>query len=239
MILRALIFLFLLVLPHPTFAVIAFDASSEGSAGASSLTFSHTTSGSNRILWCGTYVSDSATVSGVTYNSVAMTSAGTAVLDADGRRQYLWYLLAPATGANNVVVSATPGSPNIRAVCASYTGAQQSGVPDAYATKDDTTNVSSFSHNITTVANNAWIVMTGLTDQIMTGTGSATMREEHADQSYGLFDTNGAITPAGSTAMGFSVSFSTTRHSILLASFAPDTGGSAATPTRTLLGVGQ
>lgn len=72
--------------------------------------------GSDRVLLvCVTYRDDATVaVSGVTYNGVAMTSAGTAVDPAvgNGVGMHLFYLANPASGSNNIAVtmSASGGS---------------------------------------------------------------------------------------------------------------------------------
>jgi hypothetical protein len=93
----------------------AFDASSTAqSAFSSSLTFSHTCSGADRVLFVAVN-----TGSGVTYNGVSMTAVETG--DADKR---LYALVAPASGTHDVVVS-LPSPAAILAVAASYTGVDQ------------------------------------------------------------------------------------------------------------------
>lgn len=118
---------------------IAVDAtSSSGEVTAvSSDTWSHTCSGSNRFLVTGVNArgvksNTNTTVTGVTYNSVALTKIrhdsvdGLDVGDTYRGRTELWYLVSPATGANNVTVTWT-GSIDIACSGAiSLTGAIQS-----------------------------------------------------------------------------------------------------------------
>lgn len=105
---------------------IAIDSSSEGViGGASSLTFSHTTSGSDRVLVVGVSVGAAMSVSTVTYNGVGMTQANTQNMGgAVFTNTYLYYLVAPATGANNVVIS-TSGAGFIWGYGLSFTGVDQ------------------------------------------------------------------------------------------------------------------
>lgn len=97
---------------------VADDAVGPSSAGTSgqtsTITWSHTCTGSNRVLYVGLSVgkpSDSTVaITGITYNSVALTSLGSrhANDQTDGRAE-LWRLVAPATGANTVAISFTGG----------------------------------------------------------------------------------------------------------------------------------
>src|SRR3989442_1524846 len=114
---------------------IAFDAiSAVAAATATSLTFAHTCTGSNRILFVAgnDKVAAATVVTGITYNSVAMTKIN-GVQIPTSRFITLWDLVAPASGSNNVVVSASE-SGHLRFVAASYTGAKQSAQPDGNIT---------------------------------------------------------------------------------------------------------
>lgn len=83
---------------------IAIDTTSNAqeASGATSKTFSHTCSGSNRVLVVSVIASATGDPSGVTYNSVALTKA---VSSNTPFNTSIWYLANPATGANNIVVS--------------------------------------------------------------------------------------------------------------------------------------
>src|SRR3990167_6515020 len=91
---------------------IAFDASSDrGDDDGSPSTWSHTCTGDNRILIVGTMCQAGNTITGVTYAGAAMTQINTqAIGGATFSNQYLFYKVAPATGANDIVVSSSGGS---------------------------------------------------------------------------------------------------------------------------------
>ena len=105
---------------------IAFDAVSLGNgASVNSLTIAHTCAGSNLVLVVDVRVSDlTTTVTGITYNGVALTKIDSQTAPA-GRSIEKWYLINPATGANNCVISlsASPGS--VRGDVRSYTDVHQ------------------------------------------------------------------------------------------------------------------
>src|ERR1700756_3968755 len=139
---------------------IAFDASSRGSGtSVSSLTVSHTCSGSNRILLVALeWVEGPTTDTGVTYNGVAMTAIFQGFNPTGTRRMSLYYIVAPATGTNNIVASwgsSTFGTTILLAL--SYTGAKQAGVPDA-STSGGSASGSPVTATVTTIADNAWLV---------------------------------------------------------------------------------
>ena len=126
---------------------VAFDAVSSGqAAAASSQTISHTCTGANLVLyvitggWDGTGRSIT-----VTYAGVSMTQIADSDLSLGNDRTWLFRLVAPATGSNNVVVTITGGNMHIRTGNLSFTGAHQSvfdtpqtTVPNNTTTASDT-----------------------------------------------------------------------------------------------------
>lgn len=108
---------------------IAHDATSTDFLGSShsSRTKAHTCSGSDRVLFVATTARQSAgqTVTGVTYNGVALTKVDGVNQGTNTIRHELWYLIAPATGANNVVVTWSASVAAASYVINSYTGVHQ------------------------------------------------------------------------------------------------------------------
>jgi len=114
---------------------VVFDAVGPSSAGTgvagTSSSWSHTCSGSSRLLIVGVAigkVGDGSATTSATYNGVAMTSVVGRVESggagqSDGYVQ-MFYLLAPATGANTVLVSCTQ-SVDITGGSVSFTGVDQ------------------------------------------------------------------------------------------------------------------
>lgn len=88
---------------------VAYDAGSNfggGQAGATSKTWAHTCSGSDRILIVFVTLSPGAGAldpTSITYNGVALSKLGS--VDGSSSRIGLWYLIGPATGTNNIVVT--------------------------------------------------------------------------------------------------------------------------------------
>ena len=86
------------------------DAVSFGSTGGTSLTISHTTSGSDRLMLVGVSINNVKleTVFSVTYNGVLLTQVGTVNHQGSGgndARVEIWRLSAPAVGTHDVVIS--------------------------------------------------------------------------------------------------------------------------------------
>jgi uncharacterized repeat protein (TIGR01451 family) len=132
-----LVLFWLLLWPSTLLGQVAFDsATSIGqhvAAGTTTVTLPHTTAGSNRVLVVGISMNiannTGATVSGVTYNGVALARAGAHNDSGLTRRVEMWYLAAPSTGLNNVVVTVNlPGGTGVLGVvvgAATFTGADQ------------------------------------------------------------------------------------------------------------------
>jgi hypothetical protein len=102
---------------------IAFDAaSSDRTDGATSLTFSHTCTGSDRLLIVALCVQSGASSPTATYNGTSMTLVDS--ITSTWVHTYMFRLIAPTTGANNVALSWT-GSDAAIGLATSYTGVDQ------------------------------------------------------------------------------------------------------------------
>lgn len=179
--------------------MITFDAFSSGSAlPGSSVTFSHTCSGGNRILLVGITVNNNDTISGVTYNGVPMTLAKKSTFTSPA--MYIYYLVAPATGSNSIVVS-SGSSEFIRVSAVSYTGVKQTGQPDA--TDEESATATLVTSSLTQLVANAWQVglVQGAHDGAVTaGSGVGAIRGSVAGGYNSIGDSN-ALTAAGTRSM--------------------------------------
>lgn len=202
---------------------IALDTSTAVSVTGSgtSLTYAHTASGTNRILFvpCAS-INGSHTITGVTYNGVAMTEIGHAATQGNFFT-YLWCLIAPDTGTNNVVITAG-GTNKIAGGAVSYTGALQSGQPDSFNT--GTAVGTSLTVSTTVVASGSWMVGIGNTGNgtIAAGTGMTARQTRNGDASFDSFifgDSNGTVS-TGSQSMNFT-NGGADSMGMVLASFAP------------------
>jgi hypothetical protein len=232
------ILLLLMLWALPARAAIALDTSvNGGQVTGTSLTWSHTCTGSNLILFVSTVdgTGGSSNITGVTYAGVAMTKIGTGVQVSGDRWIELWYLIAPTTGANNVVVSANT-SVYMHGISASYTGASQTGQPDASNAATGTGVTATV--NVVTAADNCWTVTTAKSGggSTISGGTNDTLRQSSGQIMQG--DSNGPLSPAGTYTMTASISV-TKAWAIISASFSPATGGAPRPSTLTLLGVGD
>jgi len=180
---------------------IDFDAASENYFGtpATSHTLAHTTSGSDRFLVNFLLTNGTTTdiVSTSKYNAVDLTSAIEMDTGQANVRLYAYYLITPATGSNNLVVTLSQSS-DCDVKIQSYTGCKQSGQPDATSSGSNPTNITL---GITTVADNCWLASCARNTSsgpMSAGTGT-TRRTSTGTMSSG--DSNAAKTPAGSHSM--------------------------------------
>lgn len=221
---------------------IAFVGAADGGNNGgttSSRTFSYTCgSGSGRLLvvnFAGDTVAGSDNVTSVTYNSIAMTLIAKTVTGGS-RFNYAYYLLNPASGANNVVI--TVGSNHyIIANAADYSGVL---ALDNSTTHVTGSSVNTLTSSLTTIADNSWVTLfeEGYNGNPLPTAGTGAIRRT-ADAAFGsvaVFDSNGVITPAGSYSMTTNrTSNSASGISHIMASFSPVL---ATARLRTLMGTG-
>lgn len=212
---------------------VARDAIVDGGnngGSTSSLTFSVTTSGSDRLLFVGCVtIAATSTVTGVTYNGVAMSLVGS---DTQGTlATYLFKLADPASGANNVVITgSTTGY--ILAGALSYTGAD--GTIDAHEESFESA-ADGMTDSIITVDDNSWVV--AFTSNpfpdgpAVAGTGLTRQTFDAAFGDWTLLDSNGAITPAGSYSATASPTTNGHNMVMILATISPAGGGGGGSST--------
>ena len=102
------------------------SVSSFASNGAGPFTWSHTCSGSDRLLRVTTSHFDSSdTVTGVTYNGVALTAVPSGSTNNGQYYITAYYLIAPDTGTHDIVVTVSGSVFDFGAGAISYTDAHQ------------------------------------------------------------------------------------------------------------------
>jgi hypothetical protein len=210
---------------------IARDTTSSGDNDASaSLTFSHTCTGSDLGIFVGVLNGDADTTTGVTYDGTAMTQM--VKRTNSGRNYEIWGLLAPSTGANNVVISRSTSTSALLGISVSYTGVDTGQtLPDASA-QADISAAASFALNITTAVDNCWALaffradnadnnITAGTGEYLVNTRSASGYGETTQKRQALIDTDGAVASAGVETLNASFP-ANSNGSVVAASFAPD-----------------
>lgn len=171
---------------------LAIDAISSTHGTGSSLTFAHTCSGSNRLLIVWVSYFDSAdTPTGATYNGVAMTAIPSSTAANGNYKIAGFYLIAPATGTNNVVVSFSGDMSDMGAGAVSLTDAHQT-VPLGTAVTATGTNTTP---SVTVSTSAGEIVVDGL---VIVHGGTLTV-DGSQTQRWNSIASNGFEKYAGST----------------------------------------
>ena len=240
----------ILCLPVNAFAAIAIDAATSAAvvAGVGTNTYTHTVgSGANRIIftgiWTGSDVSGdlltnatSVVISGTGLATSSMTQIGkVSGATTTDRWVYLYYYINPPSGTNYITI--IPGGSNsIGSETASYSGALQSGVPDA--STSTTPQGASATTTVTTVADNTWSVLYAKGNGISTSTGSTERALEAGNRSI-IVDSNVAKTPPGTVSLSVKHTGGAPNDhfGIIMASFAP-AASAPATSNRKIRGVG-
>lgn len=208
---------------------IAFDAASgfTNNTGTDH-TLAHTCTGSNRLLIAAVRNGGTTdTLTGVTYAGTAMTLIAKKLLTSN-QFSYLFYLIAPATGTNNIVASFS-GSEGTQLSGSSYTGVKQSGQPDASNTLEETGS-GDRTISVTVVLANCWLVATHISansqpGSVVTGVSRTTLNN------CDVIDSNGTV-GTGAQTIGWNWAASDS-HVMVAASIAPalpSGGGFTETP---------
>lgn len=112
-------------------------------------------SGSNRLLVVGISSSNVNAATNVQWNGTPLTKATTATSNYGCS---IWYLIAPVSGSFNVTFTAPSGATIYDGFVVDLTGADQTASVVNVATKSDSSPASSDTLNVTTTADNCFIV---------------------------------------------------------------------------------
>lgn len=195
----------------PFLFAIAFDSSARnGGADASSRTAAMTCTGSNLILIGAGSTTSVSSITGATYNSVAMTATSGNLNTGASQILRQFGLVGPSTGTNNFIVSSNATNLDVVA-CESYTGCSQSGFPDSSNSLDSQGSATTFQIGTTTIADNCWLAGCISGNRTFTVAAGTTQRQNLAQNHEGsLGDSNGAKSPAGAYHMDWTSSMATT-----------------------------
>ena len=196
-------------------------ASNKYTANTGSCSFN---AGASNLVVVALYRNAGGSTTSPQWNGVAMTQQYTASLPSTNI-VYVWYILGGATGTNNFTF--TGGSSDV--TIASYSNVRQTSFPDASASITPATLSGTQTGTITTVADNTWQILAFFSaDFFGVSAGSGATLVQNSVESCALFDSNAALTPAGSKSMAVSLTGSQ-RASVHTFSFAP-TGAAVTVP---------
>jgi hypothetical protein len=194
---------------------IAFGApSGPFTANSSSLTWSHTVAGTNRILVVGVSIRNNAgqfvNANGVTYAGTPLTLVGSQN-NGTSVRVELWQGVAPAVGTANIVVTLS-ASARFVGGAVSLTGVDQTSPVDGSGSSFASGSSATPSVSVTTTTNNAWVVdvlATRLNATATVGPGQTSRWNTDTGAGpngvLGAGSTEGPKTPAGGVTMSWSL----------------------------------
>lgn len=188
---------------------IAFDNSltTSQTSGTTNLTYAFNAdpggTGTNKMLFVG--VTAALVTPTVTYNGTSMTLLASVVYNFGVQEGYLYGLVAPASGSNNVSITVGTATA-IVSTAVSYTGVKQIITPDASTTSSGSGATSGATLTLTTVADNCWTIMyvRGAGGSVIAA-GSGTTLRNSGTTTNNFLDSNGPITPPGSTSLIFTL----------------------------------
>ncbi len=229
----------------PFYFAIAFDASSSNSTATSqTCTFSHTCTGSNLTLVIGAEslnvpapVSNSATYNGASATSIINISDG-----SNNSATTILFKTAPATGANNIIVSSIDAVPlDTSGYGLSFTGTDQTQSGGG-TSSTGLTHSNAPTQGFTTNFANSWII-----DNVIVGGGVGETTTGTNQTSRVQFSTANANRILGSSETTTTTGSYTTSWSLpvakdwvyLAAELQVSTASATVLPFRALLGVGK
>ena len=197
---------------------IALDAVSSAPPGTNvgTISWSHTTAGSNRVLVVGAVSRDSTDadrpVVSVTYSGLNLTRIRQDDEPVNNVYSSLWYLVNPPTGAHLVTITYTTAVTEAAGAAASFTGVDQAAPIAANAGYTQSGGTTA-SQSLATVVANAWVVDVQYTgaDQSVSPTSGQTARINQpiaigSTNDHLVLSTKGPISPAATTPMSYSYS---------------------------------
>lgn len=194
---------------------ISFVSAISNSSGSRTTTRTESftvSGGTDRIFIAQIQVENGFSVTGVTFNGVAMTQQG-AVAQSIGtfNNTYQYYLVNPPTGTYNLGVT-TSGSAFVYLVAGEYNGVDQSTPFDGSMVANKITSGTTVTTNITTTIDDCWLIGMGQAQSNTLSAGTGTVKRTTPITTYEtwqiMVDSNGGKTPAGTYSLQVSRSSS-------------------------------
>lgn len=213
---------------------LAFDNSTvspQNPGSVTSTTITHTATGSNLIAMISTFIQDGDWLTSLQYSGLTPTLIDKQNVPTTNGYIYSHYVIGAPSGNSNVIASV--GTSTIMWVaCETYTGAKQSGQPDAFASGTGT-GLATLSQSVVTIADKTWLH--GSFAAGANNAGSAPSAGANTNMREGFIligtganrwrtvstDTNAQETPAGSYAQNVNTGFSSLNGAWVVSSIAP------------------
>lgn len=194
------------------------DATSQGQSGASDTSYNlaHTmSSAAYRIIFAHIFLSAGDVLLTAKYAGVDMTLISKDNTSGAGGPSYLYYIITPTTGTNNIAVTTSAGG-YIVVRGSSYT-ASHPIVLDTSTHGQGTTTPKTVS--LTTIADNSWVVLVASSQRSLAASTGSTLKTGGANDQFEFYDSNGPRTPAGNVDMAYTVATTPYATNYVMASF--------------------
>lgn len=223
---------------------VAYDSAVGDLGTGSTNSWSHTCTGTNLVLYVAVIQRFADAVTGVTYNSVAMTNIGTSADTGSIIGISLWRLIGPDTGTNTVEVTLSTTRRQL-GVSISFSGADQTTPNGTVVTASDDSGAGATpSMSVSSAADEIVVDFVGLQNDDNTSTlAVGADQTERANDATSNATTNGiraacsTETGAATTTMTWTPDVADDWAGIALA-VKPAGAAAAFTPRAMLLGVG-
>ncbi|NND90634.1 MAG: DUF2341 domain-containing protein, partial [Granulosicoccus sp.] len=191
------------------------DTSSSGSTSGSTLTISHTTSGTDRLMIVGVSLSpkNGESVSSVTYNGSNLTLVGVIEETAGKARVELWQMVAPATGTHDVTVTFNAVVPEgATAGVMTFNGVDQTTPLGSFVSAEDKTGIASV--NVSTEVGDLVFSTVAASSDSLVNLSEASGQSEYWDLFQSMVEGAGSTKVATSTSETMSWTFPTNEWAI-------------------------
>lgn len=191
------------------FCAINFDVVSSGDAfDEADIIFSHTTASESDLLLIVGVEARLGDIISVKYNGILMTEMNSEIEIKANFYITTWYLIAPDTGANNVVVDLDGVGNYSDAIAMSFYGVKQQA-PEATSSASGVSTT--ITDSLTTITDNAWVIDFGGAEESNTRTVGAgqTDRWNGTVTIFQLQASTEPVATAGAATMSWSMSTST------------------------------
>lgn len=208
-------------LPLFSLAIAFDDSTSATDTSVSSLTFAHTSTGTDLTLTGGSgHNNNTDILTSTTYAAVAVTLINSVQNPTTSRFRYLNLKVGPATGANNYVITLSTTSDRIVGAVITHTGVSQTGQPDAQNTQT-VASATSATSTLNSVADLCRKIVWWNSQAQIPAAGTNTTSREVIDAHILGDSGETGITPAGAFDMTATVGGAATGWSINALTLAP------------------
>lgn len=227
-----------IVEPPPTHHSLTFDAATSAgdNTNASSASFSHVAGANAKILVALPVIEENGTpanrdITNVTWNGAAITSLREDDNGTNSVRSEVWYILSPATGTLTAVFTAAGIVDELSGGIVTLN--DDVGEPTIDAHNGETGAAANPDVSVTTVADNAWIcavliTLEGNPANVAVTSPGVERWETDVGGNVVSGQTSGPVSPAGATAVGWTISTSD-GYAISAVSVAPAVAAGGAT----------